>query len=434
MFDPTTELRVPAEDILVVAGTADIAQPEPEEQEAEVAGVRVHPGFEYALGGNASDDIAELTLAEPLTFDTVVQPIGLASAGSAPQEGANVSLTGFGRQSAGSKANGLLYSIEMVIGFSRSCGGEANAVFVCASVPTGSACSGDSGSGLTFGSTPALVGVIDTVEVVSGESCRDGAVNGFTSTSAPEVRDFIEGLESPPQAPRGGGAIIRAVTTVGHVVTCEPGSWTGSPTFNYAFVDSASKEILRSGSIATYALTAADVGRTIYCQVSAGNAGGTGVGRTPALPVIEAAPPLPPSPPISSPPQLLPIPSFQSFLALAQTSLAVQRNGSVTFKLECEGEAACSGKITLQARQPSKKKHSKKARFVTVGHGKFSVAADQTADATLRLNGSGLELLKREHGHLSARLELVQAPNDQPETIIVNLVEKSSHRQTSRKR
>jgi hypothetical protein len=407
-------------------------------------------GFEYALGGNASDDIAELTLAEPLAFDTVVQPIALASAGATPPEGANVILTGFGRQSANSKPNGMLYSIEMTVGFSRSCGGQANAVFVCASAPAGSGCSGDSGSGLASGSTPALVGVMDTVEIVSGESCRDGAVNGFTSTSAPEVRDFIEGSESPPQAPRGGGAIIRAVTMVGHVVTCEPGSWAGSPTFNYAFVDSASKEILQSGPVATYMLTTADVGRTIYCQVSAGNAGGTGVGRTPALSAIEAAPPPPPifSPPppstaptqsapgveTSSSSQLLPVPSFQSVLTLAETSLAVQRNGSVTFKLECEGEAACRGEITLQARQPSKKKHGKKARFVTVGHGKFSVVANQTADATLRLNGVGLALLKREHGHLSARLDLVQAPSDEPETMIVNLIEKGPHRLTSRKR
>jgi hypothetical protein len=258
VFDPTTGLRVPAEDLFVVAGTADAAVVEPGEQEVTVASVRVHPGFSYALGAGAPDDVAILALTKPLTFNAVVRPLSLVATEAMPAEGAYVNLTGFGRQSPTGRPSGLLYSLTLTVGFSRPCGGQADAVFLCASAPGGSGCLGDSGGGLTAGSPPVLVGVMDTVEVISGKPCRAGSDNGFVNTAAPEIRDFIEGSESPPQAPRGGGAIVRAVPRVGNIATCEPGSWTGSPTFSYWFVDSASGQTLQSGPSAIYPLTAAD--------------------------------------------------------------------------------------------------------------------------------------------------------------------------------
>jgi hypothetical protein len=457
VFDPTTGSRVPAEDMLVIAGTADFAQPEPGEQELKVASVRVHPDFEYALGAGASDDVAVLALAAPLTFNALVQPIGLVAAGAAPEEGEHVNLTGFGRETPTGSSEGPLHSIGMTVGFSRPCGGEADAVFLCASASGGSGCSGDSGSGLTGGSIPMLVGVMDTVEIISGEPCPANSSNGFVNIAAPEINDFIEGSETPPVAPRGGGAIVRAVTEVGRVATCEPGSWTGSPTFMYSFVNSASGQTLQSGSSATYQLTTADVGRTIYCQVYASNAGGTGVGRTISLRAIEAPPtPQPPLPPPFSPPspgspaapvtpqlsgegakseeQVLPTPSFASILSLTGSNLAVQRNGSVAIKLGCEGEESCSGELTLQAEQTTANKHSKKrSRTVIVGRVGFSIAPAETMTVTLRLNGLGLSVLRAAHGRLTARLEIAQTTADSAETHTVHLIEAISRGQSKRK-
>jgi hypothetical protein len=119
----------------------------------------------------------------------------------------------------------------MTVGFSRQYGGEVDAVFLCASTPTGAGCNGDSGSGLTYGSIPVLVGIMDTGEIVSGEPCSGGSDNGFVNVAAPEIREFIEGSENPPIAPRGGGVTIHAVPKVGDMATCESGSWSGSPTF-----------------------------------------------------------------------------------------------------------------------------------------------------------------------------------------------------------
>jgi hypothetical protein len=133
---------------------------------------------------------------------------------------------------------------------------------------------------------------------VNGERCAHDADNGFVNVAAPEIRDFIEGSEDPPLAPRGRGVVIRGVTTVGHALTCEPGSWSNGPTFAYSFVNSANGQVLQMGASATYALTEADVGRPISCEVTASNAGGTGLARTEPLPAVTRAPVIPqPSPP-----------------------------------------------------------------------------------------------------------------------------------------
>jgi Trypsin len=286
MFNPETGSRVPAEDVLVVAGTSDFAQYEAEEQDMEVTSIRVHPRYEHALGAGAPDDIAVLQLAKSLTFNTFAQPIEMVADNTMLAEDTTVNLTGFGRETSTGVSEGPLHSLGMTIGFSNRCGGEADAVFLCASSSDGSGCNGDSGSGLTYGSTPTLVGVMDTVEIISGEACRDGAVNGFVNVAAPEIRDFIEGNEDPPIAPRGGGISIRAVPRVGYTATCESGSWSGSPSFTYIFMSSADDEVLQSGPSPTYEFTKADAGLSVSCEVLASNAGGTGAVRTYGLPVI----------------------------------------------------------------------------------------------------------------------------------------------------
>src|SRR4029077_2510061 len=292
VFNPLNGERVAADKILVLAGAADFPVAEAEDQESLVSGVRFHPYYAYDPEAKRAipDDVAVLKLEQSIAFGSSAKSIALASAGALAPEGTAVSLTGFGEQLPGENSNGHLYSLGMNLVFSRHCGGEADALFACASTPTGSLCSGDSGSGLTLpGSTATLIGVTDTVEVISGESCRDGALGGFANVAAPEIRDFIGGSESPPRAPRGGSTIvIRGVLLAGRSLTCEPGSWSNAPTFTYTFIDSSGGRSLQSGPSSTYALSAADVGRTILCEVQAANAGGTGAVRTEALPAIQA--------------------------------------------------------------------------------------------------------------------------------------------------
>jgi hypothetical protein len=442
-FDLETGERLAPEAFVVVAGSASVTVEEiknnPALQAVFISAARVHPMYAFSLTGETPDDVAVLTLEKPLTLNATVQQIGLASAGPSPAEGARANLTGFGKQNPNSEADQSLYSIGMTVGSSEQCGREADAVFVCASTPTGTACSGDSGSALTAGTTPTLVGVMDTVAVVSGEQCRDGATDGFANVAAPEIRDFIEGSETPPPAPRGGGGIVvRAVPQVGHTVTCEPGAWTGSPTFTYSFVNSANGQTLQAGSVTTYPLTAADVGRTIYCALTASNAGGTGGVRTKALRPIEAlATPAPAPTPEGSAPskQPLPTPPPPSTLALAAASLTTQSTGAVSVKLDCVGSQSCTGKLTLQAARAAKKKRGRKATgLITIGRASFSIAAGKTANVTIHLNGSGRALLTAGHGRLTAHLLIVQAGAAGIQTRTVHLVEKPAHSRGKRKR
>ena len=319
-YDPETSARLEASAFVMVAGIAPMTAQEIESNPAAearfVSAVRVHPMFAYSAGAGAPDDVAVLTLAKALSFTATVQPIALAPAGPSLQEGTVATLTGFGEQQYGVEGNSNLYSLSMTVAFPGRCGGEADAVFVCASSQSGSGCSGDSGSALASGSPAALVGVMDTIEQVSNQYCQAGSGNGFVNTSAPEIRDFIEGSETPPLAPRGGkGASIsgetQGETKVGAALSCAAGSWSGSPAIIYAFVDSANGLVLQSGASSTYTPTSTDIGRRIYCEVKASNTGGTGVARTSTLSGIpEPRPAESPSGPTVSGEQWFPLPAM----------------------------------------------------------------------------------------------------------------------------
>jgi Trypsin len=294
MFNPLSRSKLPAEDLTVIAGSSDFKTQEAATEVATVSDFRVHPYFAYAPEATRamSDDVAVLVLSKPLVLDGSVEPVTLAGSGSLAQEGTAAVFTGFGEQSVAPKEmNGRLYSLGMTLAFNASCGGEADALFVCASTPTGSVCIGDSGSGLTVAGSPtALVGVADTVEVISGEPCRDGALGGFANVAAPEIQEFVDGNEVPPKAPRGGaGAQLTASSSPpmpGQSVTCKPGPWSGEPAFTYAFIASQEGHVLQSGDSPVYEVTQADAGLAILCQVDATNAGGTGMQRTNPLPPV----------------------------------------------------------------------------------------------------------------------------------------------------
>lgn len=318
-YSPETGTRLEASAFVMAAGIAPMTAHEIESNPAAearfVSAVRVHPMFQYSAGAGAPDDVAVLTLAKALSFDVTVQPIALAPTGASLQEGTAASLTGFGEQQYGVEGNSNLYSLSMTVAFPGRCGGEADAVFVCANSQSGSGCSGDSGSALTDGTPAALVGVMDTIELVSNQYCQAGAGNGFVNTSAPEIRAFIEGSETPPTAPRGGkGASIQGEAKVGAALSCEAGSWSGSPTVSYLFVDSANGLVLQSGASSTYIPTSGDIGRRIYCEVTASNLGGTGMARTSTLLGIREPQPAgggePPVAPTASDGRWFPLPAM----------------------------------------------------------------------------------------------------------------------------
>ncbi|HEX4116401.1 MAG TPA: carboxypeptidase regulatory-like domain-containing protein [Solirubrobacteraceae bacterium] len=430
VFDSKSGLPIPAEDFTVRAGTANLASSEAGEQRVGVTDVRPHPYYSYLpnSGKVNPDDVAVLTLEQPLVLGPRVATIPLLALGASLAEGTSASLTGFGQENAASEElNGRLYSLGMTVGYSRECGGENDAVILCASSVAGSPCNGDSGSGLTISAPGSvLAGVEDDYSLVSGERCADGALNSYANLAAPEIQDFVFGSETPPRAPRGGGAEIRGRITAGQSLSCAAGSWSGSPHIEYAFLDSQSGQVLQTGSSTTYALTAADVGRTILCEVRAVNEGGTGVGRTPPLPPILVAPVSGEAPPSttlkvsSEEPVAIETPVSQEetpapaaktrCVSLAGSRVSVERSGWVLVELAHSGDGHCSGKLALTARGVDGSGGAKRVRTREIASGDFTIADVHTAavEVKLKLNAYGHALFVRAHGSLGASLTIRQ--------------------------
>ncbi len=288
----------------VVAG-ASVAPagklPEGEGQSASVAGERVHP--DYELLTPAVDDVAVLELATPLTLSSTVGAIALPTSSVPPEEGSEATISGFGEETPGEAPNGTLNSLATTLEFTRTpaCIGEgafaASALFMCASGSSGAACTLDEGGALVAGTPPSVIGVLEAPGPVGGGPCTAESPSAYANVTAPEIREFVEAREPPlPLAPRGKGVLVHGVLGPGHSLTCEAGTWLNEPAFTFSFVDGATRQVLQSGapqsgSTSTYALTAADVGRRIYCEVQASNEGGTAVARTLPLAAIEAPSP-----------------------------------------------------------------------------------------------------------------------------------------------
>ncbi len=437
MFDPKTGNVIPAEDFAVLAGTSDLASPGAEEQERAVTDVRPHPYYVYApdSGQVGPDDVAVLTLQEPLVLGpAAAAAIPLASPGAGPAESTPVDLTGFGEENPlTDELNDKLYSLAMTVGWPRECGGENDAVLLCASSTSGAPCNGDSGNALTLGSPAVQVGVEDALLLVDGKRCVAGAESAFANVAAPEIQDFLDGSEEPPRAPRGGHAVIREAPINDGVISCEPGTWNGDPTYTYTFLDSTAGQIVQQSASTTYAVPTTELGHMILCEVQASNAGGTGVGRTPGLQTIAAAP-VSQQPPPATGSTTPPSPPPTGHVSLASTQITVQSNGVALVKLECAESAGCDGKLTLTARVTVKAKGRRKTtkrrvttRTVTVGTTSFSIAGDETTAVNIKLDAAGRAALSADR-RLSASLTLLElAPAANTQTKTVQLVQRKTH-------
>jgi hypothetical protein len=405
VFAAPPDERIPSSGFVVRAGVSNLNAEEPGEQDASVESVRVHPYYAYTpnSGHVNPDDVAILTLTQPLSFDASTSAIPLAPPGLYPAEGASLSFTGFGEQSAGAELDGKLYSLGMTALFARECGGEngvQNAVLVCANAPSGSPCSGDSGSALTIPTpSPMLIGVMDAGAVVVGRGCSPGARNSFANLAAPEIQDFLDGSESPPQAPRGGGARCLAPSpTVGESMTCGAGTWSNNPTFTYVFLDGATGQVLQSGASASYRFPPAVEGHAISMRLLASNEGGTGVDRTP-----------PTTPVAADESGETEQPEVSARVSLADASVVVQRDGLALVKLRCGGSGRCEGKLTLTAGVISKARGGKRrSRTIELGTLKFRIAAGRQTIVRLKLSKAGFTLLGAHGGRLTGHLAILE--------------------------
>ncbi len=280
--------------IEVVAGASEvllsqgIARPATH-QDGTIASMRVDPMY-VPEAAQVRDDVAVLTLQSPLTLsaNAGTAAIGLVAAGHTPAAGTSLTVTGYGRQTGAetpqNQPNGTLDGTTMTAISSDACRedvGVNSAVLLCVVSANSATCQGDSGGPLVEGSPAVLVGLVDS----GPKECPAGRADLFTNLAAPEVRDFVEGDSTIPVAARSSSApTIKSVgaTPVDYSpVTCEPGSWSESPSFTYTFeLENGAGQVLQSGPSDIYAPAKTTLGSPLVCIVQATNAGGVSTVRS----------------------------------------------------------------------------------------------------------------------------------------------------------
>jgi secreted trypsin-like serine protease len=296
-------------EMIVVAGAShglrfvnEGLNPEPTgtRQARSVSSIRRDPY--YAVSPEIKDDVAVLKLTKPLELspEKDAEAIPLVPAGATPAPGTSLSISGYGKQEGkeGVNSNGNLYSTNLTAISSDACRagvGLNSAVLLCAGSATSSTCQGDSGGPLTEGSPAVQVGIVD----FGAKECPVGVPDVFTNVAAPEIRDFIEGSETPPVAARltSPAPVLKpagATPVDFSPLTCEPGGWSGSPTFTYTIQEeNSSAAVLQSGPGNIFIPPSSLVGAPLVCIVQASNPGGVTTARSATTPAIAAdtAPP-----------------------------------------------------------------------------------------------------------------------------------------------
>jgi Trypsin len=364
--DSTSPYPVPSKEaeMIVVAGASEGlrflsegADPAPKNtaQVELVKNVRRDPY--YAVSPEIKDDVAVLTLENPLELspEKDAQAIPLVPAGATPAPGTSLSISGYGKEegaeSPGHNSNGNLYSTTLTAIGSDACreGVKLNsAVLLCAVSSTSSTCQGDSGGPLTEGSPAAQVGIVD----FGAKECPVGVPDVFTNVAAPEIRDFIEGSESPPVAARlTSPPAIKAVGAAPvdlSPLTCEPGAWSGSPTFTYTFqVENASAQMLQNGPGNIFTPPSTLVGSPLVCVVQASNPGGVSTARSGTTPAIAADT----TPPGSA------ITALKCHLQACTLSFAASDPNGVALSVQSSAAYTVTAKCTLKkkGRKPARK-------------------------------------------------------------------------------
>ncbi len=283
----------PAENYAILAGDSFDDLPSSTMQIRKVASIRRDPLYKTSP---TSDDVAILTLETSLELseEKHAQAISLVSTGDTPAPGTTLSISGYGKEEGAESAQpkGELNSTTLTAISSDACRegvGVDSAVLLCAVSASSSTCQGDSGGPLTEGSPAVQVGIVD----FGAKECPVGVPDVFTNIAAPEIRDFIEGSESPPVAARPSSPPV--VKQIGAApvdfspLTCEPGAWSGSPTFTYTFqTENAAAQVLQSGAGNVFTPPATVVGAPVVCIVQASNPGGVSTSRSATTPAIAA--------------------------------------------------------------------------------------------------------------------------------------------------
>ena len=269
------------------------------------------------------------------------------------------------------------------------------------------------------------------------------------SVTVGDTHDDIDAALQPSDGASPHNTVSPAVSgvpSVGDVLSCSPGSWTGdpAPTYSYSWLrDGIAMNPVSSTD--EYTVQKADEGSRIECEVTAENIEGSErafslgvyISRVSAGP-----PPPPPSPPplgltvpstglttststmtgtvtpTTAPPTTAPEPGQ---VTLTDTSITTRSDGDATVKLACAGAGTCSGRLALTiasagsegtghvATAKNRKTEKRRIKTITIGTAAFSIPVGKSATVSLALDPAGRALLKADHGRLKASLMIVES-------------------------
>jgi secreted trypsin-like serine protease len=276
--------------------------------EFPVASVSLDNDYEPA---SFSHDAAILTLNGRLTFSSQIQPIVPVSRPSweDAMPGTTARVTGWGTTATGTDPH-TLRGTDVPIVSDADCapkyeGFDAPAM-TCAGDSTNDACFGDSGSALVVPSaTNPAPGVVEMLGIVSFGPPNACALAGYpgvyTEVYEDEIGAYLREAD-PMSAPRTvSSPSVVGTVAVGSTVSCDPGTWEGSPAFSYQFIiPTANGDVARTaqGAQNSYTIQAADAGSALECNVKGRNAGGLAFAESAAVAVPvpqQQAPVQPPS-------------------------------------------------------------------------------------------------------------------------------------------
>ena len=128
-----------------------------------------------------------------------------------------------------------------------------------------------------------------------------GKAYGVHAITGPPGKVRLEPL-TPQPANTVEPSVAASVVHPGDTISCAPGTWTGSPTYSFQWLRDGAP--IPGATTADYTVTAADVGTSITCRVTASNSGGSTNAESNALvpTALPMPPPAPPSDPPSNPP------------------------------------------------------------------------------------------------------------------------------------
>ncbi|HEY4277728.1 MAG TPA: hypothetical protein VGM91_05885 [Conexibacter sp.] len=135
------------------------------------------------------------------------------------------------------------------------------------------------GAGATDGTTGAGGG-----GGAGGQNFEAAGATGITEGVAPQPIGAVTVTYDPAEMPAvQTQPTLSGVVKVGGQLTCELGTWSGAPSFAIQWTRNGAAIV--GATNAQYTLLDADAGQQISCQVTATNANGSAVARTPAVAV-----------------------------------------------------------------------------------------------------------------------------------------------------